>query len=269
MTDYDADKEKSSYDFDQDNYHFVHNLPIIESSVYNTEGTGDKKASAIKKPGKLPKKFVGQDSKGKKYEYTYYDDYNLPTTGFKTEYVLPKQLLKTLNKAYQAKDHKASGPQLKLVSPTKATLISYGPTQSSYKNSYVGPTVISYVDSGFVNPKTLVKPTIVPYKTYQTGTPLNEEFKEYNARKENTEKYIHSNDQPPFAYPLTHFQSPQFDSVRDGIIGFASEVRERYGGEDMNEPEKYTLEQFRKEDEEDAKEHAEFGASIEKAHQKF
>lgn len=279
MSDYDGDQDKNSYDFDHDHYHFIHGLPQTDKdSLTHTFNYGsafkhgfiegaDKKASN-KKPSKVPKKFIGKDSKGKKYEFTYYDGYKYPTTGFKSEFVNPKELLKTLDKAYQVKTQKTNGPHLKLVTPTKATLISYGPTQSTYKNSYVGPTVISYVDSGFVSPKSVGKPTIVPYKQYHTSSPLNEEFKEYNARKENTENYVHSDDKPLFAYPASHLQSPHFDSVRDGIIGFATEVRERYGGKEM-EPDKYTLEQFRKEDEQDAKEHEEFVTSIENDHKAF
>lgn len=176
-----------------------------------------------------------------------------------------------MNGVFDVKSQKPAILPLKIVGPTKATLISYGPTQSTYKNSYVGPTVISYVDSAYnVGPKSSVQPTIVPYITkyhsHSTSDPLTAEFEEYNARKENTEKYIHGDDK--FAFPLAHLQSPQYDSVKDGIIGFATEVREKFDGEDPK-TDKYTLEQFRKEDEQDAKEHQEFVSSIEKDHKTF
>lgn len=275
---YEADKDKSKYDFDHDHYHYVHNYGDgdkdgLHSHSY-TYGTGfnhgadasDKK-SAFKKPNKLPKKFTGKD-KGKKFEYSYYDDYSYPTVGFKEDFIKPKHTHKSLDSGYEVKSHKTSGGPLKLVSPTTATYKTYGPTKTTYKTSYAGPTVKTYVDSGYiVSPKTDL-PTLVPYSKPQPSTPLNAEFQEYNARKTNTEGYILSNDEAPFAYPVTHLQSPQYDSVKDGIVSFAAEIREQFGGDDL-EPDKNTLEQFRKEDEEDAKEHAAFVSSIENDHKAF
>lgn len=280
---YDADKEKDRYDYDHDHYKFVHGfgdgdkdgqgLSFAKYGDGYKHGSkeGNKKASN-KKLSKFPKKFIVSD-KGKKYEYTYYDDYSFPSTvGFKEDFIKStKPSFKPLNGVFELKSQKPTVLPLKIVGPTQATLISYGPTQSTYKNSYVGPTVISYVDSYNVGPKTSVKPTIVPYikkYSYTTNKPLNEEFEEYNARKQQTEAYIHGNDNPPFSFPISHLESPQFESVKDGIIGFATEIREKYDGED-SESDKYTLEQFRKEDEEDAKEHAKFVTSIENDHKKF
>lgn len=280
ISSYDSDKDKDKYDFDHDHYHFVHGFDdgdkdghaltfINYGNGYNHGPKEAEKLVATKKLSKLPKKFIAKDN-GKKYEYTYYDDYSLPTAGFKEDFIKPKQILKPLSGVYEVKSQKPAILPLKIVGPTKATLISYGPTQSTYKNSYVGPTVISYVDSAYnVNPKTSLKPTIVPYiKKYHSKKPLSAEFEEYNARKQSTEEYVHAHDKAPFTFPASHLQSPQFDSVKDGIIGFATEISEQFE-DDEPEPEKNTLEQFRKEDEQDAKEHEEFVTSIENDHKTF
>lgn len=272
VSSYDDDKDKNRYDFDHDHYHFVHfddgdkdghSHSFSYGSGYKHGTDGSDKKAPIKKPSKLPKKYAGKD-KGKKFEYTYYDDYSFPSVGFKEDFTKPKHTHKSLDSGYEVKSQKTTGPPLKLVAPTKSTLKTYGPTKSSYKTSYVGPTVKSY----YVSPKAISTPTIVPYKKSHTSTPLNAEFDEYNTRKEHTESYIHSNDKPPFAFPVAHLQSPQYDNVKDGIISFASEIREQFGGDDL-EPDKNTLEQFRKEDEEDAKAHAEFVSSIENDHKTF
>lgn len=282
---YDADKAKDKYDFDHDHYHFVHSYGDGDKddhalsfakygNGYNHGAKEANKKAANKKFNKLPKKFIVTD-KGKKYQYTYYDDYSLPNVGFKEDFIKSaKPGFKPLNGVFELKSQKPAVLPLKIVGPTQATLISYGPTQSTYKNSYVGPTVISYVDSGYsVGPKTSVKPTIVPYikkyHSYTTNKPLNADFEEYNARKQQTEAYIHGNENAPFSFPISHLQSSQFDSVKDGIIGFATEISEQFGGAEDAESDKYTLEQFRKEDEEDAKEHEKFVTSIENDHKKF
>lgn len=278
ISNYDADKDKSSYDFDHDHYRFVHNIddagkegPHAHAYTYGggyKHGTDDAdKKSAYKKTNKLPKKFAANKDKGKKYEYTYYDDYSYPTVGFKEDFTQPTaHTHKTLDSTYL----KSGGtPSLKIVTPTVATLNTYVPNQATYKASYVGPTVQSFVDTGYyVSPKIIAQPTLVPYKSSHSSTPLNAEFQEYNTRKEHTEGYIHSDDRAPFAYPATHLQSPQYENVKDGIINFAAEIREQFGGDDL-EPDKNTLEQFRKEDEEDAKAHAEFVSSIENDHKAF
>lgn len=277
LTHYDDDVDKTRIGFDHDHYRFLHSYGPTDGHHHYTYDTGFKSNSDDKDKkadSKLPKKFAGKDNNGKKYHYSYYNDYRYPTGGFKEDFTKPKHFHKSLDSGYEVKAIKSTGSPLKILSvtPTKATIRAYGPTKSSYKIT-VGPTINSFGDpSGFiVDPQALLQPalepTIAPYKKSHSSTPLSDEFDEYNTRKELTEGYILDN-KPPFSFPASHLQSPAYDNVKDGIVGFASDIRERYGGKG-GVPDKNTLEYFRKEDEEDAKAHQEFVSSIENDHKTF
>lgn len=266
-SEYDSDNDKDKFDFDSDHYAFVHGFGDSPdghspSFAYNSEyGHGDKKSAISKKPSKLPKKYSGKDN-GKKFQYAYYDNFAYPAVGLKEAFSKPKFTHKSLDSGYEVKP-----APLKIISPTRVTF-THGPTTTSYKTNYVGPTTKSFISTSgyYVSPK-VPQPTLVPFQKSHSSTPLNAEFEEYNDRREHAADYIHSNEKAPFVYSAT-LGNPQYELVRDGVVTFVSGIGDKYGGADSKE-DKNTLENLRKEDEEDAKAHAEFVTSIEEDHKVF
>lgn len=203
--------------------------------------------------------------KTKKIEFNFYNDYNTPSSGFSfgDDFDTPTQSYKAIDSGYNVETKKKTAPiqQKKIKAPKKQ-----GPTVATYKSTY-GPYTTHH-SSGY-NYEKKHKPTPSPY--VRVGGPLNGEFNEYNSRRDNTEKYVFADVVPTHSFPATGtsaFGSDYYDGVKDGIEGFASELSQ-FADKEISKEDRNTLENFRKEDVIDAKEHEAFVADIEEDHKNF
>lgn len=276
------DKNKYEFDSDHDHYHHFHSSFDDDdknggnghsyshgfSSGY-THSTKDGDSAAPKKAAKVakpPKKYSApKDDNKKKVEFSFYHNFNSPTSSFSygSDFDTPTQSYKSFDSGYDIESTKTTGTPFKQVVPTKSAQKTYGPTSATFKSSYQPTQLPNYHQTTGQYVKKY-EPTVVPY-THQS-TPLSHGFGEYNARKENTEKYIYN--KPDYQFPSAHFETEQYDPVKDDIAGFASELS-KFADTQVAKDDPHTLENFRKEDAEDEKEHAAFISEIEEDHEKF